>query len=127
MKIKIIEAMPDAETLLVSFHSPAGSGTALWVGIAPNLGDEVDVEFDLDEIFSWGKNITPSSSKVPKISHTNGVTQITAELIHASDKDCAALKLGGSVLLIELDGPVTQKSGYVDVRATRVLLYPTNI
>lgn len=126
MKIRITEILSDTETLLVSFHSSAGSGKAAWVGVTPKTGDEMDVEFNLDETFAWGKNLTPSTGKSPNISQINGVTRITAELIQITNEDCAELQFGDSVLLVELDGPTAQKSGCVDLRAIRVLLYPTN-
>lgn len=126
MKIRITEVLHEMDTILVGFHSFAGSSTALWVGTAPTIGDEMDVEFDLDEVFSWGTNITTSTGKSPNISYLNGVTQITAELIQITNEECAALQFGDSVLLVEFDGPTTQRSGCVDLRASRVLLYPTN-
>lgn len=126
MKIRITEVLHEMDTILVGFHSYAGSSTALWVGAAPTIGDEMDVEFDLDEVFSWGTNITPSTGKSPNISYLNGVTRITAELIQITNEECAALQFGNSVLLVEFDGPTTQRSGCVDLRAIRVLLYPTN-
>ncbi|WDU65375.1 hypothetical protein LRS56_13580 [Pseudomonas poae] len=127
MKIRIIEAFSDLTTSYVTFSSLAGSGIASWSGIAPKAGDILDVEFDLDEIFSWGRNITASSGRAPHISVVNGITQITAELIQGTDEECAALQFGDSILLIELDAPIAEKTGFVDVRTTRVRLYPTNI
>ncbi|KMT54866.1 hypothetical protein [Pseudomonas fildesensis] len=127
MKIRITEAFSDQGTSHVKFHSHNGSGRALWNGTAPKIGEIVDVEIDLDEAFSWGKNITPSSSKTPQITVLNGTTQITAELMQGADEKCAALQLGDSIILIELDGPIAQKSGFVEVKATRIQLYPTNI
>lgn len=90
------------------------------------MGDDLDVEFELDEVFSWGGNITASSSHSPQLIDVNGVTQITAELIQVADEDCAALQFGDSILLIELDGPIAQESGYVNLITNRVFLYPTN-
>lgn len=127
MKIRITEVISTADTLLVSFRSSIGSGTASWLGVPPNIGDDQDVELDLDEIFSWGVNVMPSFDTTSQITHVNGTYQITAELIEVTDEDCAVLKLGDSILLIELDGPITHESGYVDVRATRVILHPTYI
>lgn len=124
MKIRITEVRHTADALLVSFQTLVGSGTALWVGITPKMGDDLEVEFELDEVFSWGENITASSSHSPQLIDVNGVTQITAELIQVADEDCAALQFGDSILLIELDGPIAQESGYVDLRTNRVLLYP---
>ncbi|KAB0563947.1 hypothetical protein C9383_15135 [Pseudomonas palleroniana] len=127
MKIRVSEVISDANTIRVSFHSPVGSGTALWMGISPAIGEEQDVELDLDEVFTWGKNIIPSSRKTPKINIINGLTQITAQIIQNPDGEWTALKLGDSIVLIELDELPTQKSGFVELKATKIHLYPTSI
>lgn len=127
MKIRVTEAVVINDNLVVGFYSPVGSGRAFWIGTSPSIGDELDVEFELDEIFSWGKNIMPSPRKRPSIEAIHEVTRITAEITGGEDEECVALKLGDSIILIELEKKTLQMSGYVEVRATRVRLYPTNI
>ncbi|KTC19612.1 hypothetical protein AO391_15780 [Pseudomonas marginalis ICMP 9505] len=126
MKIRITEALFTDDTLLVGFRSSAGNGKALWIGTQPKIGDEVDVELDLDEVFSWGENLISSLRNTPHITVINEVTRITAEIIHGADEECAALKFGDSIILIELDEPIPQKSGFVEIRAKKIHLYPTN-
>lgn len=126
MKIQIIDLIPDHNELNVSFHSANGDGIALWKGATPEVGEVLDVEFDLDDIFSWGKNITPSSASTSKIENKNGVTFITAQLIQRAGDECAALKLGSSIILIELEVPIVYGSNFVEVRINRIYLYPTN-
>lgn len=127
MKIFITDIFSGQGVLHVSFHSSVGDGVAVWNGAQPKAGDIVNVEFDLDEVFSWGKNMTHSSEKTPKITAIADVTYITAELSQGADKECAALKLSDSIILIELDGPIPLQSGFVEVRAAKIYLYPTNI
>lgn len=127
MKIRIIDTFSEPGLLHVSFQSPVGSGIALWSDSLPKADEIVDVEFDLDEVFSWGKNMTHSSEKTPKISAIANVTYITAELPQSADEKCAVLKLSDSIILIELDGPIPLEAGFVEVRAARIHLYPTNI
>ncbi|WP_157832156.1 hypothetical protein [Pseudomonas sp. S09G 359] len=111
----------------MKLHSPIGNGMALLSGTVPRIDDILDVEVDLDEIFSWGRNITASSGRTPSISVANGITQITAELIQGTDEECTALQFGDSILIIELDTPIAEKTGFVDVITTKVRLHPTNI
>lgn len=127
MRIRIADVFEGKNTLIMRFHSPVGSGTALWNDAVPKSGDIVDVEFDLDEVFSWGKNMTPSSEKTPKIIAIGDSTYITAELFHSENEECTALRLGDSTILIELDGPIPQAPGFVEIRAARIQLYPTNV
>lgn len=126
MKIRITAATSAEDKLLVDFQSSAGSCTALWVGPIPKIGDKLDVEFDLEEVFSLGKNLMPSSRKTSSITVVNEVTKITAELIQDEDGKYTALNFGDSIILIELDEPLTQKACFVEVSATRIRLYPTN-
>jgi hypothetical protein len=127
MKILITDVFSGQDVLHVRFHSPVGGGIALWNGSAPKTGETVDVEYDLDEVFSWGKNIMPSSEKTSKINVIADTIYIIAELTPSADRTCAALNLCDSIILIELEGPIPLKSGFVEVRAARIHLYPTNI
>jgi hypothetical protein len=127
MKIEITHSSLHHQATHVKFHSPFGNGIGVWRGIAPKLGELLDVELDIDEVFSWRKNIMPSSRKSPLITVINGTTHITAELIPGTSDECAALKLGDSIVLIELDGPLTQTSGFVELNATQIYLYTTGI
>jgi hypothetical protein len=110
----------------VEFSSLFGNGIAFWHGTKPNIGDVLDVELELDEVFSWKENIDLSSDTTPKITVNDGIQIITGELINDTD-GCAVLKIGDSVILVELDQPVPHELGFVDVRATAIHLYPTNI
>lgn len=127
MKIRVIESVTDEGTTHVTFQSPAGNATALWRGTAPRVDEVLDVELHLDDVFFWGKNIKTSIKETASIVVENGVTQITAELIPGEDKECAALKICDSIVLIELDGALVQESGFVELTTDRIQLYPTNI
>ena len=127
MKIHITEAFSVKGTLYVKFQSPSGNATALWSGTAPENNEILDVEFDLDDVFSWGKNIKLSNKKTPHITTINGVTQITAEMIKNQDEECAVLKINDSIILIDLEKPIAEKTGCVQVSTARIRLYPTSI
>lgn len=127
MLIKINKILSIEDILFVDFLSPTGSGNAAWVGVSPTAGDELDVEFDLDQVFSWGRNITSSSRTSPLITVINGEIHITAEIIQNAGGEWVVLKLEDSAILIELEEPITQKSGFVEVTTKKIHLYPTNI
>ena len=127
MKIRVTEVLSIENPLRVGFQTSVGSGTALWIGETPTIGEEQDVEFDLNEIFCWGKNLVPSLRSAPGINVINGVTQITAEIVQNAEEEWIALKLGDSLILIELDEPFTEPCDFVEARTTDVRLFPTNI
>lgn len=127
MKIQVTDILPDKGTLRVTFNSPFGRGTALWIGPPLKTIETLDVELELNDVFSWGQNIMPSSGQTPEITSVNGTHKIIGELIQSGDHRCAGLKLGDSVILIELDKLITHESSFVEVRSTDIFLYPTNI
>lgn len=127
MKIRVIEVLTLENTLCVTFLSSAGRGTAEWFGINPTVGEELDVEFDLDEVFLLGKNLMSSGRESPFIDIVNSVTHITAEITKNTEEKWMALKLEDSLIVIELDEPLTQKTGFIEIIASRVQLHPTNV
>lgn len=127
MKIRIMEVLTLENTLCVTFVSPAGRGSAEWFGINPTVGEELDVEFNLDEVFLLGKNLMSSCRESPFIDIVNGVKHITAEITKNTGEEWIALKLKDSLFVIELDEPLTQKTGFIEIIASRIQMHPTNI
>ncbi len=127
MKIRVTYVVSDQDILRVRFNSPFGDGVALWSDPAPEIGEDLDVEFELDEVFSWQKNIMPSIKNTPQITFTNDTHSIIGKLIQDGDDSCAALKLGDSIILIELDKPIRQELDLVELRVNTIHLYPTNV
>lgn len=126
MKILITEIFESQSELLVRFHSEIGNGIALWNGVTPKTGDTLDVELDINEVFSWQKNIESSSTEASLITAINSTVQITAKLIQGANENCVALKLGDSIILIEIEESLPQKSCFVQITTTKLHLYPTN-
>lgn len=126
MKIKVTDIFSDKDTVRVKFNSPFGNATALWSGTKLKTDEILDVELELNELFSWGQNIISSSVKTPEITSANGVHKIIGELIQDTDQSCSILKIGDSVILIEIDRPITGEPSFVEVIATNIFLHPTN-
>lgn len=127
MEIKIINVLSSLKMPVVEFRCAHGDGIASWHSLAPEVGEFLDVEVDLNEVFSWKKNITLSSATSPKISVKNGMTFITAKVVPGADYECAALQLGCSIILIDIEGIRVQESDFVEAITNTISLYPTNI
>ena len=127
MKIRVTGIFSDQDILRVRFNSPFGNGVALWNDPTPEIGEDLDVEFELDEVFSWGKNIMPSFHKTPQITFANDTHSIIGKLIQDGCDGCAALKLGDSIILVELDEPIKQELDLVELRVNTIHLCPTNV
>lgn len=76
--------------------------------------------------FFLGKNILPSPSATPEIIAINGAHKIIGELVQDTDENYAAQRIDDSIILIELNEPITHESNFVKLIATKILLYPTN-
>ncbi|QXH80547.1 hypothetical protein [Pseudomonas salmasensis] len=127
MKIRVAGVFSDQGILRVRFNSPFGNGIALWSYPSPDIGEVLDVEFELDEVFFWQKNIIPSLEKTPRITLTNDTHSIIGKLIQDGDSSCAALKLGDSIILIELNEVIEQDLDLVELKVNTIHLYPTNV
>lgn len=94
MIVKILSIFSHHEKSYVNYETSAGRGVATWIGPTPKIGEYIDVEFDLNDIFCWKHNITRPPQHEEKIEIIDSITYITAELILGNDDNCAALRIG---------------------------------
>ncbi|NMX94480.1 MULTISPECIES: hypothetical protein [unclassified Pseudomonas] len=127
MIVKILSVFTHRDKPYVNYETSAGCGVATWIGPTPKVGEHIDVEFDLSDIFCWKDNITQSPQHEEKIEIIDSTTYITAELILRSDDNCAALRIGSSIILIDLKEKPDHAPKYVNLKTTNISLYPTNI
>lgn len=127
MIVKITNMHSEDHGLQVSFQSLFGKGLAAWVGGPPQIGQEYDIEMTLDEAFCWGENIKPSANNIDLFYTVKGKTHLTAELISIDDDKCAAIRLNGLIILIELDSVPEEKPSHINLTTTQIHLYPTRL
>jgi hypothetical protein len=60
MIVKILSIFTYRDKPYVNYEISAGCGVAAWIGPTPKIGEHIDVEFDLNDIFCWKSNITQS-------------------------------------------------------------------
>jgi hypothetical protein len=126
MIVEIVELFSVNGIPHVNFSTPIGDGIAAWVGRSPKVGQQCDVELDLDDVFYWGENIKPSIQGIGRIYSENNKIHLTAELASLDDDNCAVIRFNGSTALIELNGMPDHKPTFVDLEITKIFLYPTN-
>ena len=127
MIVKILSILSHRDKTYVNYETPAGCGVAAWIGPTPKVGEHIDVEFDLNDIFCWKNNITQSPQHEEKIEIIDSITYITAELILGNDDNCAALRIGSSIILIDLKEKPDHAPKYVNLKTTSISLYPTDV
>lgn len=116
-----------ADKIFVEYSTPYGNGVSEFIGSTPEENQSYDVEFNIDDDFLWGENLTPSKKNATSIHFDLGKTYITAELITIEDDDCGALKIGNSISLVSIKKNNHDLPLFVDIVSRKNSIYPTNI
>ncbi|SDT48196.1 hypothetical protein SAMN05216496_4829 [Pseudomonas sp. Z003-0.4C(8344-21)] len=111
----------------IEYSSAYGTGVSTFIGPPPKKDQALDVEIDINDNFSWGKNLTISQKKAPSIYYKNGETFITAELLTIEDDGCGVLKIGDCIALISVEKQNQTFPLFVDMISTDISFYPNNL
>ncbi len=114
-----------ADGAAVRCSTPAGDVLVMWRGpVTPVVGDDVDVELDAIGALAWETVEHPVTGP----TDTTGLDALVGILEHV-DSDCAVLRVGGSVALLELTGeaPPAALGQPVRARPERWEAWPTSI
>lgn len=81
----------------------------------------------MNDIFYWGKNIHPSTKNIDHFYSVGDSMHLVAELISIDEDSCAAIRINGSITLIELDNVPDPKPSHVDLVTTVLYLHSTDV
>lgn len=73
MKITIGLVNLDAKEVLVGFSTSVEFATKVWRAAPPKVGDQYDVELDIDDEFVWGENACSSLNNAQLIEVADGI------------------------------------------------------
>lgn len=112
----------------VKFQSEFGSGSAEWLGDLPLLNEYYQVELDFDDDFEWEKNLFPLEKEVFRIQTINGKFEISAKVIpEGSGGGCFMVKIGVSIVLINVSNCPEGYSGFVKIFPAKMGLNPVKL
>lgn len=122
--IKIIEII-DSQ---VRFSSLLGNGIAIWKGELPQVGYSYFIEFDIDNVFEWGVDITRAKHKAASINTVNSKVIFNAEIISYENDGILTVSLGGDIIFLEISGN-PNVNGYVSfsVPVNNISIYPVEL
>jgi hypothetical protein len=124
MNIKIL-SIEGRERIM--FETPIGIGFGDWEGEMPAQGESTDVEIEIDDDLKWGRDITMTNESVSMIASENNLFRFVAEVLSYENDGCLAVRLGESVVLLDVDDAPSDIKGWIECKAARVKLYPTNM
>lgn len=113
-----------SEGSAVRCETPTGELLVLWRGpVIPIAGDAVDVEMDAVGELTWATDAWPAGTTTGA-----GLDTLGGVLEHV-DGGCAALRIGDSIVLLELTGEIPDAAlgQPVRVRPQRWEAWPTGI
>ncbi|WP_339524539.1 hypothetical protein [Pseudomonas sp. EL_65y_Pfl2_R96] len=104
-----------------------GSATAVWRAAPPKVGEQYDVELEVDDEFVRGENACSSLNSAHSIGGMDGVVTMTGTLISNDMEGGAVVGVGGSIVFIELIGCAEADSVFVDLKVKSVNVFPTGV
>jgi hypothetical protein len=127
MKITIDLVTLAAKEVLVGFSTSVGFATAVWRAVPPKVGDQYDVELEVDDEFVWGENACSSLKNAHSIEVADGIVTMTGTLMSNDLEGGAVVDVGGSIILIDLIGCTEIDSVLVDLKVKNINVFPTGI
>ena len=124
MKIEILQNIGK----ICTFSTAFGNGVGTVVGTKSNE-PKIDVEIEIESVLQWGVDIVDTTSSSPRISFSDGITEINALVEFLHEDNLVSLRLGDSILSIEVDRlPEEICAGHwVLLKISDLQLFPTNI
>jgi hypothetical protein len=116
-----------AKEVLVGFSTSVGFATAVWRAAPPKVGDQYDVELEVNDEFVWGENGCSSLNNSHSIEVADGIVTMTGTLISNDMEGGAAVDVGGSIILIDLIGCTENDSALVNLKVKNINVFPTGI
>ncbi|MGF6223302.1 hypothetical protein [Pseudomonas frederiksbergensis] len=127
MKITIDLVILVAKEVLVGFSTSVGAAIAVWRAAPPEVGEQYDVELEIDDEFVWGENACSSLNNAHSIGVMDGIVTMTGTLISNDMEGGAVVDVGGSIIFIELIGCAEADSVFVDLKVKNINVFPTGI
>lgn len=112
---------------IVKFSTSIGVGAGIWLGSAPEIASEYDIEMDLDVVFEWGKNIFGLAHGIPFIGIEGQEFQGIAR-VESIENGVLIVSFVGSIVMMEVyNMSDVSKYVYFKVSVGKVSLYPVEL
>ncbi|MFC4311215.1 hypothetical protein ACFPN2_19105 [Steroidobacter flavus] len=127
MRIRVARVdSTSSDQAVVSFVSAIGRARGQWMGTAPAVDSEYEVEFDIPGALVWGDRIDATESSVPAMIDQRGDTQVFGTLQNF-DGRVAELRLGDDLILVEVDRVECRLPCNVAIKVQQLRLFDANV
>jgi hypothetical protein len=127
MKIHVKKVELSEEDVIIDFTSEYGDSEAFWsTRPLPKAKTDYDVELDITDELSWGRDVKPSTDKKFSITMQKDDLYITGVLEKIYKGGMADFRLGKNLIQIELEGKNIPTGGYVTIKTASIDFYEAN-
>lgn len=126
MKINIKEIKSELSRNIVVFSTEFGSAKAIWQGDTPRPNLEYFVEMEISNILTWGRDIIRVDECSYSVGMEGDVLYFIGYIESIDDDGYTVIRLGDSIIAIEVDGNPFPQGVFVKVLANEVSLFNVN-
>ena len=107
----------------VYFTSPYGEGKGIWCGGLLTLGENYEVEFEINQLLVRWIDIVPANTMDYRITLDTDVTLLTGRLDNIEEDGTAYLQWGDSLIMFECLGEPMMLGTFVEVKTAELRIY----
>ena len=129
MRIQVINygVKVSQDKIVVVFRTKYGDTRAIWQGTIPPILSELEVEFEIQGILTWGLDIVAVNSVEPRIFNVDDSLHIRCVLESIEPDGYTVVRVDNSIIVIETEGTAPPVGTWVEVKSVKVLLYDSHI
>lgn len=126
MRIRVDEVNSTSGKIFIVCSTRFGAAVAVWQADIPRVGEEYDVELEIDGKFLWGSNASVSENYF-SLSEQEDITVLSARLLSIDKDGVAVIEFDGAKAMIELAGPVPRPPFFIKLNVESLSVYPTYV
>jgi len=125
MHITVTSLALNRPNMTVEFSCLQGTGRGTWKTGVPRLGQEYDVELDLQQPLLMEMNAQPARKESPRVSMSEHEVTLVARVEEVFEEGNASLRLGDALILAEYQGEFPAPGTWVEITLPELVLFDT--
>lgn len=109
---------------IVTYSSEFGTGKAEWHGEIPTINSKCDVEFEIEDLLTWGVDINRINEQPCSIYMGKDKLIIIGQLESVDEDGYTVVRLGKSIIPLVVKDIPQQETMYVKALISKVILFP---